>query len=140
MSDVALSTPVAAIGGIALKAAGLIATTTAHTEVDVGHGGFVIQADWTAVESASNDELFVGVIEANSEAADSTWKTIGFLFALGATEVLASMGDAPAAGSIRAAYFNPYDYKIRIKTFVSGTVGSGINFAAKLYPMKDLIV
>lgn len=129
----------AGIGGIDLKAAGLVAATTAHLAVYVGRADFVVQMDWTACEIASNDEIYVIPVEANTRAEPTTWRVIGFLAVLGAEERTLN-GDAPAAGSIRAEFNNPYDNEVRLKTWVGGTVATGINYGAKLYPPKDLQV
>lgn len=138
MANIAINTPVAGIGGLALKAAGLVASTTAETGVAVGRGVFEIQIDWTACEIASGDELYIITVEANTKAATSTWTEIGGFRPLGATAKVSSSGDATAAGSIRQAFNNPGDYQIRVKCWVSGSIASGINYSAKLYNIKSL--
>ncbi len=140
MTDIVINTPVAAIGGVALKAAGLIATTTAHTGVLLDNGPFAVQIDWTACEVATGDELYIIAVEANTVAAPTVWTQIGIMYVLGGTAKVASMGDATATGSARAAFHNSKGYQVRLKTWVSGTVATGINYAAKAYPIKDLSV
>ncbi len=92
------------------------------------------------MENASNDELYIVAVEANTLAAPTVWATIGILGIFGATEVMASMGDSPAATafSIKAGFKNYAGYQVRLKTWVSGTVATGINFGAKFYPVGDL--
>lgn len=138
MADIVIQTPDTLMGGTALKAAGLIAATTAHTGIDMGHGWVCIQLAWTAAEIASNDELYIIKVEANTKAATTTWTEIGHLATLGATEVTASTGDATATGTIRAAFFNSKDYQIRLKTWASGTIATGINFSADAHPIHSL--
>lgn len=131
-------TPESMNGAISLKAAGLIAADTAHTEVEVGHGPFCVRAEWTANEIASNDELYIVVVEANTLAAPTTWTQIGVLLVTGATEVIGGIADGAAAGSVKQGFNNPYDDKIRLKTFVNGSLATGFNFFADLYPIENL--
>ena len=138
MSDIVNNTPTAGIGAVSLKAAGLIATTTAHLEVEVNKCSFAVQMDWTACEIATGDEVYVVCMEANTRAAPTVWTTIGHLAALGATAHLGGMGDATATGSIRAGFSNPYDYQVRAKTWVSGSIATGINSVIKLYDIQSL--
>jgi hypothetical protein len=138
MAAIVINTPVAPIGGVALKAAGLVAATTAETAVLLDGGAFAVQIDWTAAEIASADELYIITVEANTRAATTTWTEIGGFRALGATAKTASSGDANATGSIRQGFYNPKDYQVRIKTWVSGTIATGLNFSAKAFPIKDL--
>lgn len=144
MPDITYPTRVAGVGGVSLKAAGLIAATTAHTAVDIGTGPFSVMATVTACEVASNDELYILAVEANTIAAPTVWANIGVFAAFGATEKLASMGDTPEATTFgwKAAFHNPYDYQVRLKTWVSGTIagGGGINFKADLFPIDSLSV
>ena len=128
----------AMIGGISLKDAGLIAADTAHTEVVVGRSQFVVQMDWTAAEIASNDEFYLVTVEAEDSAG--TWTRIGILNLLAALEVNGGEGDAPATGSVRGSFANPFykpGSKVRLKTWVNGTIATGINFSAKLYPLEN---
>ena len=138
MSDIVIQSLTTLMGGTVLKAAGLVAATAGHTAVTLGHGKFTIQLDWTACEIASNDELYIITVEANTLAATSTWTKIGDLLTIGATEVVASSGDGLAAGSVRASFENTKNYQIRIKTWVSGTVATGINYAASAFPADAL--
>lgn len=131
-------TPDTMPGAIPLKAAALIAADTDHLEVTVGHGPFCVRAAWTAAEIVSNDELYVCKVFANTLAAPTTWTEIGTLFVLGATEVTGGAGDAAATGAIKAGFMNPYDYEVRLSTFVNGTIATGLNFSADLYPIENL--
>lgn len=126
------------LGGTELKAAGLIAADTGHTAIAMGHSVFAVQMDWTACEIATGDEFYMVTVEANTESATSTWTNIGVLAVLGATAVVGGEGDAPATGSARGAFFNPYNHQVRLKTWVNGTIATGINFSAKAYPIESL--
>lgn len=127
------------IGGIAMKAAGLVAADTAHTELAVGHSQFMIQMDWTACEIATGDELYNIAVEA--EDASGTWTRIGVLNVLGASAMVGDEGDAPATGSVRGIFANPYykstSSKVRLKTWVKGTIATGINYSASLFPLEN---
>jgi hypothetical protein len=139
MAEIVINTPKAAIGGIVLKAAGLIATTTAGTGALLDGGMFSAQVDWTAIDIDGNNELYIITMEANTRAAPTVWTEIGGFRPLGATEVVASSGDVTATGSIRQGFWNPYDYQVRYKVWVSGAgVSAGLNFAIKAYPIEDL--
>lgn len=138
MADIVIQSLDTLQGGTALKAAGLVAATAAGTGIQMGHGWFTVQMDWTAAEIASNDEFYKVTIEANTLAATTTWTEIGVLAVLAATEVNASSGDATATGSIRAAFFNTKNYQVRVKTWVSGTIATGINYSASAYPIGSL--
>jgi hypothetical protein len=141
MAEIVINTPKAAIGGLELKAAGLIATTTAGTGVMMDSKAFTVQLDWTAIDIDGNNELYIITIEANTRAATTTWTEIGGFRPLGATEVVASSGDVTATGSIRQAFWNPKDYQVRYKVWVAGAgVSTGLNFALKAYPIQDLSV
>lgn len=137
MADIVAQTPTALMGGVALKAAGLVAATTAETAILAGHGWMTVQMDWTAAEIASNDEYYLITIEANTLAATTTWTRIGILEFLGAVEKTIE-GDATATGTTRASFFNSKNYQIRVKTWVAGTIATGINFSAKAYPIDSL--
>jgi hypothetical protein len=131
-------TPEAMIGGIALKAAGLVAADTNHDAVRVGHGPFCIRAAWTAAEIASNTELYIVVVEANTLAATDTWTQIGVLLVAGATEVIGGIADAAASGAVKGGFVNPYDNQIRLRTYVNGDIATGFNFSADAFPIENL--
>ena len=124
-------------GGIALKAAALVAADTAETAVFLGRGWSAMRIVWTACEIASNDELYNVVFQANTAAATSTYYDLGNI-CFGATEVTGGMDDSPATGEIWLAIFNPYDYQVRVNTKVSGTIATGMNFAIDAYPLTHL--
>lgn len=126
-------------GGVSLKAAGLIAASAANaTPVRLGAGSYFAEIKWTACEIASNDELYVITLEADSKATNGTYKVLTALAAFGATEVLASAGDTPATGTIRIGFDMKQDADIRDSWFVSGTVATGMNATIKIFPVPLL--
>lgn len=121
--------------GTTLKAAGLVAADTNETGVFIGRGWFIVRIATTAVEIASNDELFNIYLEANTIAADTTWDQLGGNVVLGATEVTGGQPDSTDAGTYDICVFNPHDHQVRIVTKVNGTIASGINFTATAYSL-----
>lgn len=138
MAEIVLANPASMIGGTALKAAGLVAADTAETGVVLGHGMFCVYGAWTAAEILSNDEFYMVTVEANTRLAPTVWTNIGYLFAVGALEVEGGEGDAPATGSVKAGFFNPYDYQVRVKCWVNGTIATGLNYLATAFPIQNL--
>jgi hypothetical protein len=124
-------------GGVALKAAALIAADTASTAVFLGRGWFALRIVWTACEIVSNDELYNLVFQANTAAVTGTYYDLGNI-CFGATEVTGGMDDTPATGEIWITLFNPYDNQVRVNTFVNGTIATGMNFSVDAYPLPHL--
>lgn len=131
-------TPVEPMGGLTLKAAGLIAADNNASGVLLGHADFAAYLAWTAAEIASNDELYVVVLEANTRADTSTWTQIGVLGVFGATEVIGGITDTANSGAVKQAFHNPYDYQLRVSTYVNGTIATGFNFSVKAFPLEAL--
>lgn len=125
--------PIGHGGGVALNAAGLIEVDTTATAVEVGKGMYKFVAVVTAIEVASNDEIFSIDIEANTRAATSTWKTIASI-SLGVSEITGRTAD-DAAGTYVFYGENPNDYQIRCHTKLSGSVATGINYTLSVYPL-----
>lgn len=131
-----------------MKDAGLVAASAAATVAgaakvaDVGNGlvNAELVVDVSAIEIASNDELYSIAVQ-GSDTADFTAGTpvIEELAVLnvGASEVLAGNQDS-AAGRYVLPFRNekcgtvfPY---LRVYTTVAGAVATGINFSAHLQP------
>jgi len=129
---------------LVLKAAGLIAASAAvATIVDLGdcpcHADVVI--DVTALEIASNDELYDIVIQGSP---DSDFGTAGNIIdlaslTLGAKEVMRSSSDRDSViGRYLLGLRNEADLAgvvttfryVRLYTVVAGTVATGINYSA----------
>lgn len=121
---------------LSLKAAGLIAASTASTGVVMGRGWFIVKVVTTAVEIASNNELYNITFDANTVAASSTWVRLHGSVVLGATEVTGQDDSADAAEYVIAVW-NPYDYQVRVNTLVVGTIATGANFTVDAFPMNQ---
>jgi hypothetical protein len=122
-------------GGVALKAAALVAADTAETAVFCGRGWMAARIAWTACEIVSNDELYVVLFQANTAAATSTYVDLVSV-PFGATEVTGGQGDTPASGEMWLAFFNPGDHQVRVNTLVNGTIATGMNFSVDVYPLN----
>lgn len=124
-----------------LKAAGLIAVTTNHTTLNLGAKGGMMKAvlDISACEISSNDELYKVIVQGSPDSG-VTWYNLA-IQEFGATEVLDTDPDTTPGAEV--IYFNnirrvpstPNDLPqvlddIRLRTVVSGTVATGINYEA----------
>lgn len=134
---VAAWSPDGKLGGVTLKAAGLVAADKSETAVTIGKGKYRIVLATTAVEIADNDELYVVELEANTLNATSTYYTIATLAVLGALEVTGRDTDSSAAETYEIIVDNPYDYQVRVRTYVNGTVATGVNFSVVAYPLMS---
>lgn len=133
---IATWSPDGKLGAVALKAAGLVKTTTNETAVFVGKGKMRIVTNITAIEVASNNELYIAVLEVNDRNATTTWREVATLFARGALEVTGRSAD-DAADEEEVIIDNPYDYNIRVTTYVVGSIATGINFTVDAYYILD---
>jgi len=124
------------LGALSLKAAGLVDESDTETAVEVGKGTFRAVTSITAIEVASNNELYISVIEANTRSATSTWYEIGTLFARGANEVTGRTAD-DSADAEEIVLDNPYDYQVRVHTYVVGSISTGINYTVDAYPLHN---
>lgn len=131
-------TPADMNGAIELKAAGLVAADTAHSAVLVGRGPFAVRLAWTAAEIATGDEFYSVVVEANTLDVPGTWIQIGVLLVAGASAVIGGAAATAATGAVKQGFINPNDYQIRLRTWVNGTIATGINYSADLYPIENL--
>lgn len=127
------------LGGVTLKSAGLVAADTSETAVEIGKGKYRIVLTWTACEVASNDELYNVVLEANTRNATSTYYKVAPLGAYGALEVTGDEADTPSTGTMEVIADNPLDYQMRVRTYVNGTIATGINFSVTAYPLGSKV-
>lgn len=125
-----------------MKDAGLVAADAAATVasaakiLDVGNGTFkgVLVVDVSAIEIASNDELYRIVVQGSSSSTfASDIQTLGMI-ALGATEVAPGGAIDSTTGRYEVFFTNQqngvtYPY-VRVYTDVSGTIATGINYKA----------
>lgn len=122
------------IGPVSLWTAANTTTTANGTAATAGQGLYLIKIVASALEIASNDEIYGISVQANTVAASSTWYEIGRL-TLGCLEKN-GVGTDDIADTFWIGVYNPYDYQIRIRTVVAGTIDTtGINFTADMYPV-----
>lgn len=129
---VATWSPDGRLEGIALRAAGATDVNEDGTAVIVGKGTYNIVTTITALEVASNDEMYIVKIQANTKSDTSTWYDIGIVFAGGAKEITGEAADDVADEHVQPVT-NPYDYQIRTHMTLSGSVATGINFTCTAY-------
>jgi hypothetical protein len=120
-----------------LKAAGLVAATAAGSVIlDLGNGLMLadLVVDVTALEVASNDEIYTIALE-GSNVADMSSASV--------TLAAFQLGNAPAPADADTAVgrhvigvrneLNGTLYRyVRIHTTVAGTIATGINYSAFL--------
>lgn len=120
---------------LSLKAAGLIATTTTgSTILDLGAGivdGFLV-LDVSAVEVASNDEIYLVCLEGSNVAGMASGSVTLAQIEMGNSTAPADADTA--TGRFAIPFRNEqngtvYRY-VRLYTEVAGTVATGINFSA----------
>lgn len=132
-----------------LKDAGLIAASAAAQVggadriIDLGDGGGAIDFDVffnvTAVEIASNDELYRLQVQGSSSATFASGIVALAEIELGALEVTQSDADEDVAGIYRLRCSNNkgatnYRY-IRVYSLIAGAIATGINYSAWMsYP------
>jgi hypothetical protein len=118
-----------------LKAAGLVAsTTTESTILDLGSGlvdGYLV-LDVSAVEVASNDEIYLVCLEGSNVAAMTSGSVTLAQIELG--NATAPADADTGTGRFVVPFRNEqngtiYRY-VRIYTEVAGTIATGINFVA----------
>jgi hypothetical protein len=125
-----------------LKDAGLVASTAAATVgsnakvVTVGDATFkgVAVIDVTAVEIASNNELYTVAIQGSTSATFASDVQNLAIIDFGATEVRPGGAIDSLTGRYELIFLNEqdgivYPY-IRLHTTVAGTIATGINFSA----------
>jgi len=124
------------LGGVTLKAAGLIAADNSATAVYLGKGNYRLVITWTACEVATGDEFYNIVIEGDRRDAAATYYKVGALGCYGAAN---ATGDTvtPESGSFEVGMLNPLDNNVRVRTYVNGTVATGMNFAVVAYPINS---
>jgi len=128
---------------LVLKDAGLVAASAAGTVdsaakiADVGGGrvNAVLTIDVTAIEIASNDELYAVAIQGSTSSTFASGIEELAVLNLGAAEVLAGDGDSTVGryelpfNNEKAGTIYPY---LRVYTTVSGTIATGINYTARV--------
>lgn len=121
------------LGGQTLKAAGLVTTTANATAVDLGRGRFLLEINTTAIDADATDDLYLVKVQANTEAATSTWVDITPKMAWGNTTATGDTDGTDAVGKDYIEVWNPNDHQVRVRTIVVGTVTTGINQTITAY-------
>ena len=121
---------------ITLRAAALVAADGEDAAVFIGRGMFLLQLVWTACEAASGDEFYNVQLQYNTAAATSTWLD-DINIAFGDTLLLGGAAETAATGDMVVGMFNPYDHQARTKNWVTGTIATGFNYAAYVYPINQ---
>ena len=125
-----------------LKDAGLVAASAAAQAddaakiIDLGVGRFegIVVFDLTAVEIASNNELYTALVQGSSSATFASDVQNLAQLDFGATEVRLGGAIDSLAGRYELAFTNEqkdlqYRY-LRLWTVVAGTIATGINYTA----------
>lgn len=130
---------------LAMKDAGLVAASAAATVggaakiANVGNGrvdGEMV-IDVTAIEIASNDELYAVAIQGSTSASFASGIEELAVVNLGAAEVIGGDSDSTVGryevpfSNVKAGVTYPY---LRVFTTVAGTVATGINYVARIEP------
>ncbi len=136
MYNVATWSPDCKLGAVALKATGAEATSTTSTAVELGKGKFRIVLTWIACEVDSSNEFYNICLEANTRDATSTYYKIASLGCYGDSSRTADT-DTPAAGTYEMIVDNPYDYQVRVRSYIAGTFGTGMDYTVDAYPLVD---
>jgi len=109
-------------------------TKTSGTAYEVGKGKFRAVTAITVLDVDDSDEHYTMVVEANTRADTSTWYEIGVLFSGGAHETTGRTAD-DAADEYEIIIDNPYDYQVRVVTYLIGSTDTGITSSVKLYAL-----
>lgn len=129
---VATWSPDGKLGGVTLKSSGAVTTDTTETAVEVGKGKYRIVIAITAIDVDTSDDMYNIVLEANTRNATSTWYRLTPKQCFGHST---ATGDDSSDGADEYEIIvdNIYDYQVRVKTFVVGTVTTGITFSVTAY-------
>lgn len=123
------------LGGVTLRSAAAVTADATATAVEIGKGKFRVVTTWTTCEVDNNDELYHITLEANKRSATSTWYEIGTLAVLGDSVATGRDTDQTSTGAIEVIIDNPYDYQVRVRSYVNGTVATGCSLSVIAYPL-----
>lgn len=122
-------------GGIAIRAAGLVAADGADSAVFTGRGWFLARIAWTACEIATGDEFYNIQFQANTAAATSTYVDLCNV-SFGNSSLLGGAAATAATGEMWIGVWNPNDYQVRTNNWVTGTIATGFNYSVDFYPVN----
>jgi hypothetical protein len=124
------------IAPLTLKSSAAITNATTknvETAVEVGKGKMRCVTAVTAINVTGDNDQYLMVLEANTRADTSTFYEIGVLFFGGAKEMTGRSAD-DAADEYEIIVDNPYDYQVRVVTYVVASSGS-ITSSVKAYAL-----
>lgn len=120
-------------GLVAASAAATVDSAAAIIDVGTGHFRAMMVIDVSAIEIASNDEIYEICVQLSSSSTFASTIETAAKLELGANEVL--LGDQDSTtGRYKLMWDNEFDgtyYRYaRVYTKVSGTIATGINYTA----------
>lgn len=120
-------------GLVAASAAATVDSSAAIIDLGTGHCRGEVQIDVSAIEIASNDEVYNICVQLSSSSTFASTYVTAAKLELGANEVLNGDQDS-TTGRYKLYFDNEYDltyYRYaRIYTVVAGTIATGINYTA----------
>lgn len=122
-------------GLVAASAAGTVSSAAKIANVGEGRVDARLVVDVTAIEIASNDELYSVAIQGSTSSTFASGIEELAVINLGAAEVIG--GDADSVAGRYEVFFSTekagtiYSY-LRVYTTVDGTIATGINFNARI--------
>jgi hypothetical protein len=120
-------------GLIAASAAAQVDSAAKIVDLGTGYTRAVMVIDVSAVEIASNDEVYDIIVQLSSSATFASTIVAAAKLELGANEVLNGDQDS-TTGRYKLYFDNEYDltyYRYaRVYTLVAGTIATGINYTA----------
>lgn len=132
-------------GLVAADAAGAVGGTAKIVDLGSATANFsgVLIVDVSAIEIASNDELYHIALQGSNTSDFSGAKQILALLSLGATEVRPGGAIDSSPGRYEVPFVNMQDeviYRyVRIHTDVAGSIATGINFTARIAQADGLL-
>lgn len=126
-------------GLVAASAAGTVSSAAKVANVGEGRVDARLVLDVTAIEVASNDELYSVAIQGSTSTTFASGIEELGVINLGAAEVIGGDADSVTGryevpfSTEKAGTVYPY---LRVYTTVAGTIATGINFTARIEPAK----
>lgn len=124
-------------GLVAASAAGTVSSVAKVAHLGDGRVDARLVLDVSAIEIASNDELYAVAIQGSTSSTFASGIEELAVVNLGAAEVVGGDIDSAAGrfevpfSTEKAGVIYPY---VRVYTTVSGTIATGINFTARIEP------
>jgi hypothetical protein len=120
-----------------LKAAGLVAASANGTGIEVGEGKFNARMviDVSVIEIATGDEKYVLHLVGGDDSDFTNSTSLGSIEVGGATSGIEGNVDSTPGrfeipvSNVKAGVIYPH---VRLRTVISGTIATGINFSAYL--------